>query len=67
MNSWNSTSAELSPERIEALRRWVRNGGHNDPQVAERVARRIIDRGDLRGTPRDDRLDPRTGFGHWIH
>lgn len=67
MNSWNSTSPDLSPERLEAIRRWVEAGGHNDPAVAERVARRIIERGDLRGDPRDDRTAPRTAFGHWIH
>jgi hypothetical protein len=67
MNSCNTTSPELSPERLEAIRRWVEAGGHNDPAVAERVARRIIDRGDLRGDPRDDRSVPRTGFDHWIH
>jgi hypothetical protein len=67
MNSWDATTAELSPERLEALRRWVEDGGHNDPAVAETVARRIIDRGDLRGGRRDDRLDPRSGMGPWIH
>lgn len=67
MSSWKTTSAELSPERLEALRRWVENGGHNDPDVAETVARRIIDRGDLRGARRDDRIDPRSGLSPWIH
>jgi hypothetical protein len=67
MKSWNSTSPDLSPERLEAIRRWVEAGGHNDPAVAEHVARRIIDRGDLRGDPRDDRTDPKRGFGLWIH
>lgn len=67
MNSWSSTSPDLSPERLEALRRWVEAGGHNDPAVAETVARRIIERGDVRDARRDDRIDPRGKPGTWIH
>jgi len=67
MNPRNNTSPDLSPERLEAIRRWVQAGGHNDAAVAEHVARRIIERGDLRGARRDDRIDPRGGFGPLIH
>lgn len=67
MNPWNSTTPELSPERIEALRRWVQSGGHNDPAVAERVARRILERGDLRDLRRDDRAYPGPGLDPLIH
>lgn len=67
MNPWNSTTPELSPERLEALRRWVQAGGHNDPAVAERVATRIIERGDLRDERRNDRAYPGSAFGPLIH
>lgn len=65
MNS--SATPELSTERIEALRRWIDTGGHNAPEVAEVVARRLLARGDLRWTRRDDRAEPRGDFGPLIH
>jgi hypothetical protein len=43
-----SSSRALSNVRIAAVRRWIHEGGHNSPAVAEAVARRIIERGDLR-------------------
>lgn len=37
----------LPPERLNALRRWIADGGHNSPEVAEEVARRIIEAGEV--------------------
>lgn len=37
----------LPPERLNALRRWIADGGHNSPDVAEEVARRIIEAGEV--------------------
>ena len=37
----------LTDERINALREWIAAGGHNAPDVAEEVARRILDRGEI--------------------
>ncbi len=34
-------------DRFEAVRQWIREGRHNAPEVAEAVARRILDAGDL--------------------
>jgi hypothetical protein len=39
--------ASLTEERLHALRRWIANGGHNSPDIAEQVARRILERGDV--------------------
>lgn len=39
------------PEHLKAVREWIAAGGHNRPEVAEAVARRILERGELR----DDR------------
>ena len=39
------------PDHLEAVRDWIAAGGHNRPEVAEAVARRILERGELR----DDR------------
>jgi len=36
------------PAHLEAVRVWIAEGGHNRPEVAEAVARRILDRGELR-------------------
>ena len=43
----NGASASLPPERLNALRRWIALGGHNAPEVAEQVARRILEAGEL--------------------
>jgi hypothetical protein len=43
----NGSTPSIPPERVAALRRWIADGGHNAPDVAEQVARRILDRGDL--------------------
>jgi hypothetical protein len=43
----NGAAPGISDDRVTALRRWIAEGGHNDPEVAEEVARRIIQRGDL--------------------
>ena len=37
----------LPPERLNAIRRWIADGGHNSPDVAEEVARRIIEAGEV--------------------
>ena len=37
----------LPPERLNTLRRWIADGGHNSPEVAEEVARRIIEAGEV--------------------
>jgi hypothetical protein len=66
MNRWNSTTSNLSPERIEALRQKIEAGDYNSKEVAETVARRILARGDLRGEFRDDR-DGGGRFGSVIH
>jgi len=66
MNRWNSTNSNLSPERIEALRQKIKAGEYNSTDVAETVARRILDRGDLRGEFRDQRGGG-DRFGPLIH
>lgn len=40
--------ALLGAQRIAALRRWIAEGGHNSESMAEQVARRILERGDIR-------------------
>jgi len=48
-----------SPDaRFEEVRRWISAGGHNAPDVAEAVARRILETGDL-----DDEPTPPPPFG----
>jgi len=48
------------PEHLEAVREWIAAGGHNRPEVAEAVARRILERGEMR----DDRDEnPPRPFG----
>lgn len=37
----------LTVERIAALRQWLAAGGHNTPEVAEEVARRMLASGEL--------------------
>jgi hypothetical protein len=59
MNAWPTPTRDVPTERLEALRRWIEAGGHNAPEVAESVARRILARGDLRGDDRDDYTLPR--------
>jgi hypothetical protein len=39
--------AALSDARLAELRRWIAEGGHNSPDIAEQVARRILERGDV--------------------
>lgn len=34
--------SRLSPERLSALRAWVRSGGPSDPAVLDVVARRML-------------------------
>lgn len=37
----------LTLQRLAALRQWLAAGGHNTPEIAEEVARRILESGDL--------------------
>lgn len=37
----------LSPERLEVIRRRMEDGTYDSPRVAEEVARRLLDSGDL--------------------
>jgi len=39
--------AELSPERIAAIRQTVLEGAYDSVDIMDRVARRILDRGDV--------------------
>ncbi len=55
MNALPATTPDMSPERLAAARRWIQLGRHNSSDVAEAVARRILERGDLRAERRDDR------------
>jgi hypothetical protein len=59
MNSLPGIDLNFTDDRLDALRRWIAAGGHNSPEVAESVARRILACGDLRGESRDDRSLPR--------
>jgi hypothetical protein len=38
---------DMPKERIDRIRAWIREGGHNAPEVAETIARRLLDSGDL--------------------
>lgn len=38
---------ELTPERIAALRQRIRDGVYDAPEMADEVARRVLDSGDL--------------------
>jgi Anti-sigma-28 factor, FlgM len=40
-------TGSLSPERAADIRQRIRAGLYDSPQVAERVARRMLDRGDI--------------------
>ena len=53
-----SGSSEELPERLEAVRQWIASGGHNRPEVAEAVARRILARGELRDERDADDMRP---------
>lgn len=44
----NTVESKELPERLQAVRAWIAAGGHNRPEVAEAVARRILERGELR-------------------
>jgi hypothetical protein len=46
------------PEHLEAVRVWIASGGHNRPEVAEAVARRILERGELRDERDGDATRP---------
>jgi hypothetical protein len=37
----------LSPERISELRRWIQAGGFDAPEVVDRIARRLLDGGEV--------------------
>ncbi len=41
----------LSPERLEVIRRRMEDGTYDSPQVAEAVARKLLDSGDLLADP----------------
>lgn len=38
---------DMPKEKIDRIRAWIREGGHNAPEVAEAIARRLLDSGDL--------------------
>jgi hypothetical protein len=69
MNRRNSGNDTITPERLEALRQKIDSGDYDTSEVAETVARRIIQRGDLRGDRRDQRggYDSGDRFGPPIH
>lgn len=41
------TDGSLDAERVLELRRWIQSGGYDDPQVVDRIARRLLESGDL--------------------
>jgi anti-sigma28 factor (negative regulator of flagellin synthesis) len=41
------TDGTLDAERILELRRWVQSGGYDDPQVVDKIARRLLDLGEV--------------------
>lgn len=55
------------PEHLEAVREWIAAGGHNRPEVAEAVARRILERGELRDDRDGDAPRPFGRRGSLIH
>lgn len=46
-DSVTTRPVELTSERVAELRRWIADGGHNELEVAEEVARRILESGEL--------------------
>ncbi|MGH7505482.1 MAG: hypothetical protein ACRELX_07510 [Longimicrobiales bacterium] len=42
-----AAATSLGAERLLALRRWVQSGGYDAPEVTDRVARRLIELGDV--------------------
>jgi hypothetical protein len=41
------TVSHISDKRLDAVRDRIRDGGYNDPEIAEAVAQRILEQGDL--------------------
>ena len=54
----HSGNTKQLPEHLEAVRAWIAAGGHNRPEVAEAVARRILERGELRDERDGDATRP---------
>lgn len=62
-----SGRGEKLPRRLEAVRKWIAAGGHNRPEVAEAVARRILARGELRDERDADSMRPYGRSDSLIH
>jgi anti-sigma28 factor (negative regulator of flagellin synthesis) len=41
------TDGSLDAERVLELRRWIQSGGYDDPQVVDKIARRLLDSGEV--------------------
>jgi hypothetical protein len=41
------TDGTLDAERVLELRRWVQAGGFDDPKVVDKIARRLLDLGEV--------------------
>lgn len=53
------TASQLTERRLADFRDRIRDGSYNDPQIAEAVARRILEHGDLRVESPDPFFAPR--------
>jgi anti-sigma28 factor (negative regulator of flagellin synthesis) len=42
-----SVDGSLDAERVLALRRWVQAGGYDAPEVVDRIARRLLESGEV--------------------
>lgn len=60
------TSGPLS-DRLATVRERIRDGGYNDPEIAEAVARRILEHGDLQPDGPDPRFALRRNQPRPIH
>ena len=61
------TSSRLTDERLAAFRARIRDGGYNDPDVADAVARRILEHGDLHDDAPGPSFTPRRNPPRPIH
>ena len=42
-----ASEPSLGEDRIHELRRWIQDGGYDAPEVIDRIARRLIERGEV--------------------
>jgi hypothetical protein len=61
------SSSQLDDRRLADVRDRIRDGSYNDPQIADAVARRILEFGDLRVDGPDPFYAPRRNPDSPIH